>query len=243
MIKLSLVTILLFLSINPIFSQWQYEIDNEKNEKILVMDSTNESTFLIQKSKKGEVHFLIDLNVDKECKINEIEFRFDGIKVKTNFKAKPLNNERIEILYDELYGLEGLELFSLYIKKRNSLYVTFLDKCGINESKSYTLKGSSKAIDKMGLMDHLDRTIKILRAKNEKLTFIKSKLPRIENNKLLQQRLNGINVLDVEEVTWKTHNNDRYNIKIRLKLNGTGYKELFGTFRLYRPTKSIKSRY
>lgn len=243
MIKLSLVTILIFLSINPIFSQWQYEIDNEKNEKILVMDSTNESTFLIQKSKKEEVHFLIDLDVDKECKINEIEFRFDGIKVKTNFKAKPLNNERIEILYDELNGLKDLELFSLYIKKRNMIYVTFLDNCGFKTSKRYSLKGSSKAIDRIGLIEHLNKTINILEAKNEKLAFITDNLPRLENKKLVQQRLEGINILDVEEVSWKTHNNDRYNIKIRLKLNGFGYKELFGKFRLYRPSKNIKARY
>ena len=243
MIKIQLVNILTFLIISPLFSQWQFETDNEKNEKIFVEDSKNKSSFMIQKSKKGEVHFYMVLDIDEECKINEIEFKFDGIKAKTKFKARPLNNERVAILYDELNGLEGLELFSLYIKKRNILYVTFLDKCGFNESKSYSLKGSSKAIDKMGLMEHLNRTIKILRAKKEKLTFINTNLPRIENNKLLQQRLDGINVLDVEEVAWKTHNNDRYNIKIRLKLNGAGYKELFGTFRLYRPTKSIKSRY
>jgi len=60
---------------------------------------------------------------------------------------------------------------------------------------------------------------------------------------LLGKKLNDINLLDVQDVSWINYQNDKYNIKIRLKLNGTGYKELFGKLRLYKPTENIKSRY
>jgi hypothetical protein len=225
------VLIVLFLLVNYTFSQWKYEYGSNKNEKIFVLDSKEKSAFVIEKSKQGSVRFFIELDVEEECKINQIKFKFDGIK------------NRIEILYDRVDGLENLETFSLFIKKRNFIYATFLDTCEFNQTKSYSLKGSSNAIDKINLIQFLNRTIKVLKAKNEKLAFIVNNLPRLYDNKLLEKKLSDINLLDVQEVSWINYQNDKYNIKIRLKLNGTGYKEIFGKHRLYKPTANIKSRY
>ena len=186
--------------------------------------------------------FFIELDDDEECKINQIKFKFDGIKNTVKFSTKQIKN-RLEILYDRVDGLENLERFSLFIKKRNFIYATFLDTCEFNETKNYSLKGSSNAIDKISLIQYLNRTIKVLKAKNEKLAFIINNLPRLYDNKLLEKKLNDINLLDVQDVSWINYQNDKYNIKIRLKLNGTGYKELFGKLRLYKPTANIKSRY
>lgn len=234
--------VLLFLFVNPTFSQWKYESNNNKNEKIFVLDSKENSAFVIEKSNQGSVKFFIELDDDEECKINQIKFKFDGIKNTVKFSTKQIKN-RLEILYDRVDGLENLERFSLFIKKRNFIYATFLDTCEFNETKNYSLKGSSNAIDKISLIQYLNRTIKVLKAKNEKLAFIINNLPRLYDNKLLEKKLNDINLLDVQDVSWINYQNDKYNIKIRLKLNGTGYKELFGKLRLYKPTANIKSRY
>ena len=236
------VLVFLFLFTNYTFSQWNYEYDSNKNEKIFVLDSKEKSAFVIEKSKQGSVKFFIELDVEEECKINQIIFKFDGIKNTLKFSTKQIKN-RLEILYDQVDGLENLESFSLFIKKRNFIYATFLDACVFNQTKSYSLKGSSDAIDKINLIQYLNRTIKVLKAKNEKLAFIVNKLPRLYDNKLLKKKLSDINLLDVQEVSWINYQNDKYNIKIRLKLNGTGYKELFGKLRLYKPTANIKSRY
>jgi len=236
------ILIIFFLLVNYTFSQWKYEYGSNKNEKIFVLDSKENSAFVIEKSKLGSVKFFIELDEEKECKINQIKFKFDGIKNTVEFPAKQIKN-KLEILYDRVYGMENLERFSLFIKKRNFIYATFLDSCGFNQTKSYSLKGSSNAIDKIDLIQYLNRTIKVLKAKNEKFTFILNKLPRLSDNKLLEKKLNDINLLDVQDVSWINYHNDKYNIKIRLKLNGTGYKELFGKLRLYKPTANIKSRY
>jgi len=236
------VLIVLFLLVNYTFSQWKYEYGSNKNEKIFVLDSKEKSAFVIEKSKQGSVRFFIELDVEEECKINQIKFKFDGIKNTVKFSTKQIKN-RIEILYDRVDGLENLETFSLFIKKRNFIYATFLDTCKFNQTKSYSLKGSSNAIDKINLIQFLNRTIKVLKAKNEKLAFIVNNLPRLYDNKLLEKKLSDINLLDVQEVSWINYQNDKYNIKIRLKLNGTGYKEIFGKHRLYKPTANIKSRY
>jgi hypothetical protein len=236
------VLIVLFLLVNYTFSQWKYEYGSNKNEKIFVLDSKEKSAFVIEKSKQGSVRFFIELDVEEECKINQIKFKFDGIKNTVKFSTKQIKN-RIEILYDRVDGLENLETFSLFIKKRNFIYATFLDTCEFNQTKSYSLKGSSNAIDKINLIQFLNRTIKVLKAKNEKLAFIVNNLPRLYDNKLLEKKLSDINLLDVQEVSWINYQNDKYNIKIRLKLNGTGYKEIFGKHRLYKPTANIKSRY
>ena len=140
MLKKCFLNILFFLSFNSVFAQWNYEFDTEKNEKIFVKDFKNESTFSIHKLNQGDVHFYLELELVKECEIKEVVFEFDGVKQKVNFKVKSTGEKKIEILYDELKGLEGLEVFSLYIKKRNTLNITFLDKCGLNKSKKYTLK-------------------------------------------------------------------------------------------------------
>ena len=236
------VLIVLFLLVNYTFSQWKYEYGSNKNEKIFVLDSKEKSAFVIEKSKQGSVRFFIELDVEEECKINQIKFKFDGIKNTVKFSTKQIKN-RIEILYDRVDGLENLETFSLFIKKRNFIYETFIDTCELNQTKSYSLKGSSNAIDKINLIQFLNRTIKVLKAKNEKLAFIVNNLPRLYDNKLLEKKLSDINLLDVKEVSWINYQNDKYNIKIRLKLNGTGYKEIFGKHRLYKPTANIKSRY
>ncbi len=118
-----------------------------------------------------------------------------------------------------------------------------MDKCGLNKSKKYTLKGSSNAIDKIELMEFLKRNINILSAKKEKFKYLVSQIPRLENNKLLEQRLDEINILDIKNISWKSHNNDRYNITLRLILESGVKKQLFGKFKLLNPVKIIKSRY
>lgn len=236
------VLIIFILLTDYTFSQWKYEYGSNKNEKIFVLDSKEKSAFVIEKSKQDSVKFFIELDVEEECKINQIKFKFDGIKNTVKFSTKQIKN-RLEILYDKVDGLENLETFSLFIKKRNFIYATFLDTCEFNQTKSYSLKGSSNAIDKINLIQYLNRTIKVLKAKNEKLAYIVNNLPRLYDNKLLEKKLSDINLLDVQEVSWINYQNDKYNIKIRLKLNGTGYKELFGKLRLYKPTANIKSRY
>lgn len=238
----NVVLIFLLLVVNSTFSQWRYEYDSNNNEKIFVFDSKENSAFVIEKSKQGEVKFFIELDLEQECKINQIKFKFDGIKNTVMFSTKQIKN-RLEILYNQVDGLENLETFSLFIKKRNFIYATFLDTCEFNKTKNYSLKGSSNAIDKINLIQYLNRTIKVLKAKNEKLDFIINNLPRLYDNKSLEKKLSEINLLDVQEVSWKNYQNDKYNIKIRVKLNGAGYKELFGKLRLYKPTKNIKSRY
>ncbi|MEL0245530.1 MAG: hypothetical protein VW916_07270 [Flavobacteriaceae bacterium] len=243
MLKIYFLKILIFLSFNSVLAQWNYELDIEKNEKISVKDFKNESTFSIHKLNQGDVNFFIELELDKDCEINEVVFEFDGVKQKINFKVKSTGEKNIEIFYDEFNGLEGLEVFSLYIKKRNTLNITFLDKCGLNKSKKYTLKGSSNAIDKIELMEFLKRNINILSAKKEKFKYLVSQIPRLENNKLLEQRLDEINILDIKNISWKSHNNDRYNITLMLILESGVKKQLFGKFKLLNPVKIIKSRY
>jgi hypothetical protein len=243
MLKIYFLKILIFISFNSVFAQWNYEFDTEKNEKISVKDFKNESTFSIHKLNKGDVNFYIELELDKDCEIKEVVFEFDGVKQQMNFKVKSIGEKKIEILYDELNGLEGLEVFSLYIKKRNTLNITFSDKCGLNKSKKYSLKGSSNAIDKIELMEFLKRNINILSAKKEKFKYLVSQIPRLENNKLLEQRLDGINILDIKNISWKSHNNDRYNITLRLILESGVKKQLFGKFKLLKPVKIIKSKY
>ena len=243
MLKIYFLKILIFLSFNSVLAQWNYELDIEKNEKISVKDFKNESTFSIHKLNQGDVNFFIELELDKDCEINEVVFEFDGVKQKINFKVKSTGEKNIEIFYDEFNGLEGLEVFSLYIKKRNTLNIIFLDKCGLNKSKKYTLKGSSNAIDKIELMEFLKRNINILSAKKEKFKYLVSQIPRLENNKLLEQRLDEINILDIKNISWKSHNNDRYNITLMLILESGVKKQLFGKFKLLNPVKIIKSRY
>lgn len=243
MLKKCFLNILFFLSFNSVFAQWNYEFDTEKNEKIFVKDFKNESTFSIHKLNQGDVHFYLELELVKECEIKEVVFEFDGVKQKVNFKVKSTGEKKIEILYDELKGLEGLEVFSLYIKKRNTLNITFWDKCGLNKSINYSLKGSSNAIDKIELMEFLKRNINILSAKKEKFKHLVSQIPRLENNEVLEKRLHGINILDIENISWKSHNNDRYNITLRLMLESGVKKQLFGKFKLLNPVKIIKSRY
>jgi hypothetical protein len=141
MILNNVVLIFLLLVVNSTFSQWRYEYDSNNNEKIFVFDSKENSAFVIEKSKQGEVKFFIELDLEQECKINQIKFKFDGIKNTVMFSTKQIKN-RLEILYNQVDGLENLETFSLFIKKRNFIYATFLDTCEFNKTKNYSLKGS-----------------------------------------------------------------------------------------------------
>jgi len=243
MVKKQTVFILTFLFATSLFSQWQYESDANKSEKIFVTDSRNESTFSIQKSKAGKLRFFIKLDTEKECKIDQIQFKFDGIQRIVTFQAQQTSNDLLEITYDQANDLENLETFSLFIKKRNNLNVTFLDNCGFNQTKNYTLKGSSKAMDRISLIQHLSKTIRVLKAKKEKLAFVANNLPKLDDKNLLEKKLADIELLDVLEVSWRSFQNDKYNIKIRLNINGYGFKELFGTFRLNKPVKKIKPKY
>ena len=243
MVKIKSVFLLTFLITSSLFSQWQYAADENENVKIFVADSKNESTFSIQKSKDGIVRLFTKLDANNECKINEIQFKFDGIKSNIKFQAQQTNHDLVEIIYNQINDLKNLETFSILIKKRNILYVTFLNSCGLYQTKNFTLKGSSKAIERISLVQNLSKTIQLLKAKKERLAFITNNLPRLDDENLLEKKLADVDLLDVQEVAWKSFQNDKYNIKIRLKINGYGFKELFGTFRLFKPIKNIKPRY
>ena len=62
---------------------------------------------------------------------------------------KEQGDDSIEILFD---GLETLKIFAKLIKKENILNVKFLDVCSINNTIKYTLKGSSNAMNLIGLI-------------------------------------------------------------------------------------------
>ena len=125
---------------------------------------------------------------------------------------KEQGDDSIEILFD---GLETLKIFAKLIKKENILNVKFLDVCSINDTIKYTLKGSSNAMDRIGLIAFLDKTIKILEAKKNKIQIIVNSVPELENRNFPKDRLGEVNPLDILEVYWKTLYQDRYKIKIR----------------------------
>ena len=241
---LYLKALCLFLfSIQITHAQWEYKKKANSNDKIFVKDFDNNSTFAIEKNKNGKVNFFIEQLELDECSIETMEFRFDGYNGSLSFNVKQQGGDSLEILFDDLNGLEPLKTFAKLIKQKNILNVKFLDVCSINNTIKYTLKGSSNAMNKIGLIAFLDKTIKILEAKKNKIKLIVNSIPKLENRNFPKDRLGDVNPLDILEVSWKTLNQDRYKIKIRLKLNGYGYKELYGAFRLLRPVDKIKSRY
>ena len=129
-----------------------------------------------------------------------------------SFNVKEQEDDSIEILFD---GLETLKIFAKLIKKENILNVKFLDVCSINNTIKYTLKGSSNAMNKIVLIAFLDKTIKILEAKKNKIQIIVNSVPELENRNFPKDRLGEVNPLDILEVYWKTLYQDRYKIKIR----------------------------
>ena len=242
--KIYLKALYLFLfSIQIIHAQWEYEENANSYEKIFVKDFDNNTTFAIEKTKNGEVNFFImQLELD-ECSIEKMEFSFDGYNGSLSFNVKEQGDDSLKILFDNVDGLDPLKTFAKLIRQKNILYAKFFDICSINKSIEYSLKGSSNAINKIGLIAFLGKTIKILEEKKNKIQFIVNSVPKLENRNFPIDRLGDVNPLDILEVSWKTLNQDRYKIKIRLKLNGYGYKELYGAFRLLRPADKIKSRY
>ena len=76
-----------------------------------------------------------------------------------------------------------------------------------------------------------------------KIKFIEESIPRLETKKFPADRLRDINPLEITEVYWKSYQNDKYHIKIKLKLNDETRRELFGKFKLFKQVDKIKSRY
>ena len=233
----------IFLSyINVCIAQWEYQTDDKKNEIISVNDKNNNSSFLIER-KKGKINFYIKGVSESECKVESIEFRFDGIKDVLLFKVENLEEKKLKILYDDIEGLDYLKSFSKLVKERNFIYSKFINVCGISINKTYSLKGSSNAINKINLIPFLNKTIKITEAKMAKIKLIENSIPRLETKKFPAHRLRDINPLDISKVYWKSYQNDKKHIKIKLKLNGEPSRELFGKFKLFKQMDKIKSSY
>tara|TARA_B100000945_G_C20329084_1_gene571469 strand:- start:64 stop:798 length:735 start_codon:yes stop_codon:yes gene_type:complete len=241
--KLKSSVIFFLLISKSIFSQWQYEVEGKSLEKIFVDDTNNISTFLIQKAANGDITFTIEkLDLDI-CPVGSIDFRFDNYSRKLNFEVEKVGANTLKILFNRVDGLEELKDFTKLIKAKNYLYTTLIDQCEINAAYNYTLKGSSIAINRIRLIPFLERTIKILEAKKNKMNFIISSIPRLEKDEFSEKSLKNINPLEITDVYWKNAGQNKYSIKIRVKLNGKGFRELYGDFRLFKPVDKIKFRY
>lgn len=226
-----------------VFSQWQYEKEGTLSEKIFVDDTNSNSTFLIKKTSKGNIIFTLEkLDLDI-CPVESIDFRFDNYNGKLNFGVEKINNNSLKILFNRVDGLEELKDFSKLIKAKNFLYTKLIDECKLYISYDYTLKGSSNAINKINLIPYLEKTIKILEAKKSKINFIISSIPRLEKDEFSEKSLKDINPLEITEVYWKNAGQNKYAIKIRVKLKGKGFRELYGDFRLFKPVDKVKFRY
>ena len=70
-------------------------------------------------------------------------------------------------------------------------------------------------MNKIVLIAFLDKTIKILEAKSNKIQIIVNSVPKLENRNFPKDRQSEVNPLDILEVYWKTLYQDRYKIKIR----------------------------
>ena len=70
-------------------------------------------------------------------------------------------------------------------------------------------------MNKIVLIAFLDKTIKILEAKKNKIQIIVNSVPELENRNFPKDRQSERNPLDILEVYWKTLYQDRYKIKIR----------------------------
>ena len=238
------LTIIFCLSINfSIFSQWQYEKEGPSAEKIFVDDTNSNSVFLIKKTSNGKITFTLEkLDLDI-CPIESIDFRFDNFNGKLNFEVEKIDNNSLKILFNRVDGLEELKDFTKLIKAKNFLYTKLIDECKLYITYDYTLKGSSNAINKINLITYLERTIRILEAKKRKMDFIISSIPRLEKDEFSEKSLRDINPLEITEVYWKNAGQNKYAIKIRVKLKGKGFRELYGNFRLFKPLDKVKFRY
>ncbi|MEO2099942.1 MAG: hypothetical protein ABGW63_03945 [Flavobacteriaceae bacterium] len=241
--RLLLFSYLLFLSVQTLYAQWQYETTSKGNEKIFVEDHKNTSVFIIEKATDGVIRFVLENISSDGCPINSVLFGFDNYTKKISFNVKEVGESSLEILYDELLGLTGLKNFTALVKAKNTLYTKLIDACNLNSSITFSLKGSSKSIDKIELIPYLERTIQILEAKQKKIDFIVNSIPRLRNKTFEEKRLGDINLLEVIGVSWKNSGQDKYAIKIRVKTRNQGYHELYGDFRLFKPTETIKFRY
>lgn len=239
--QLYLLTFISLINISQ--AQWEYRSDDKKNEIISVNDKDKNSSFLIERKNNGQISFFINGVAESECKIETIEFRFDGIKDVLLFKVEKVEEKKLKILFNDINGLDYLKSFSKLVKQRNFIYCNFINVCGININKTFSLKGSSNAINKIDLIPFLGKTIKITEAKKAKIKFIENSIPRLDSKNFPVHRLRDINPLDIIKVYWKSHQNDKYHIKIKLKLNGQVSRELFGKFKLFKRLDKIKSRY
>ena len=241
--NIRLTVVFYFTFIFSVFSQWQYEKEGPSVEKIFVDDINSNSVFTIKKISNGKITFTLErLDLDI-CPIESIDFRFDNYNGKLNFDVEKINNNSLKILFNRVDGLEELKGFTKLIKAKNFLYTKLIDECKLNIAYNYTLKGSSKAINKIELIPYLERTIRILEAKSNKINFIISSVPRLEKDEFSEKSLKDINPLEITEVYWKNAGQNKYAIKIRVKLKGKGFRELYGDFRLFKPVDKVKFRY
>ena len=241
--NIRLTVIFCFTIILSVFSQWEYEKEGPLVEKIYVDDTNSNSVFSIKKVSNGKIIFTLEkLDLDI-CPIESIDFRFDNYDGKINFEVEKINSNSLKILFNRVDGLEELKDFTKLIKAKNFLYTKLIDECKLNIAYNYTLKGSSNAINKIKLIPYLERTIRILEAKMNKINFIISSIPRLEKDEFSEKSLKDINPLEITEVYWKNSGQNKYAIKIRVKLKGKGFRELYGNFRLFKPVDKVKFRY
>ena len=241
--NIRLTVIFYFTIIFSVFSQWQYEKEGASVEKIFVDDTNSNSVFSIKKTSDGKIIFTLEkLDLDI-CPVESIDFRFDNYNGKINFEVEKINSNSLKILFNRVDGLEELKAFTKLIKAKNFLYTKLIDECKLYIVYNYTLKGSSNAINKINLIPYLERTIRILEAKKNKINFIISSIPRLEKDEFSEKSLKDINPLEITEVYWKNAGQNKYAIKIRVKLKGKGFRELYGDFRLFKPVDKVKFRY
>ena len=151
--NIRLTVVFYFTFIFSVFSQWQYEKEGPSVEKIFVDDINSNSVFSIKKISNGKITFTLErLDLDI-CPIESIDFRFDNYNGKLNFEVEKINNNSLKILFNRVDGLEELKGFTKLIKAKNFLYTKLIDECKLNIAYNYTLKGSSKAINKIELIN------------------------------------------------------------------------------------------
>ena len=90
--QLYLLTFISLINISQ--AQWEYRSDDKKNEIISVNDKDKNSSFLIERKNNGQISFFINGVAESECKIETIEFRFDGIKDVLLFKVEKVEEKK-----------------------------------------------------------------------------------------------------------------------------------------------------
>ena len=201
--NIRLTVIFYFTIIFSVFSQWQYEKEGASVEKIFVDDTNSNSVFSIKKTSDGKIIFTLEkLDLDI-CPVESVDFRFDNYNGKINFEVEKINSNSLKILFNRVDGLEELKDFTKLIKAKNFLYTKLIDECKLNIVYDYTLKGSSNAINKINLIPYLERTIRILEAKKNKINFIISSIPRLEKDEFSEKSLKDINPLEIQKYIGK----------------------------------------